>query len=240
MKSSIALLSAVVSLALLVAAGCGKQKPDPKSAVRTAGARTYSSFDPQTTGEKQFPALAVKLEQVELEQVLNLYAEVSGRSIIRAAGLPNPRITFSNQTPMTAVELLQALDTVLASQGLAMVFLGTQYVKVVPEGLAHLEAGPIVELQPDQLPDSSSFLIYIMKLKKVTAKDAASALQPFAKLPNSIVAIGGRSTSKPPAGASVPGLSALIGASDDPILILRDYSSNVRRMLQVLEKLEQQ
>src|SRR2546426_2070562 len=66
---------------------------------------------------------------------------------------------------MTAVELLQALDTVLAAQGVAMVFLGTQYVKAVSAKQAHLESGPVVELQPEQLPDSSSFLIYIVRLR---------------------------------------------------------------------------
>jgi type II secretory pathway component GspD/PulD (secretin) len=238
MKSSIALHSAVVLLALFVAAGCGK-KPDPQSAVRTAGARTFCSFDPPTPGEKRFPAQAIKFEQAELTQVLNLYAEISGRSVIRAGNLPNIKITFSNQTPMTAVEVLQALDTVLAAQGVAMVFLGTQYVKVVPESQAHMEAGPVVELQPDQLPDSGSYLIYIVKLKKLSGSDVAPALQPFAKLPSSIITIGGGSPSKPPSGASLPNLSTLIG-KDQTILILRDYSSNVRRMLQVVEKMEQQ
>lgn len=232
-------LFVLVLLAAFVASGCRKQVPDPKSAVRTAGARTFSSFDPPAAGEKQIPARTVKFEQAELAQVLNLYAEISGRSIIRAANLPDIRITFSNQTPMSAVELLQALDTVIAAQGLAMVFLGTQYAKVVPSKDAHLEAAPIVELQPEQLPDSSSFLVYIVKLKKVAPAQATTALQPFAKLPNSIVVIGGRSAGKAPSGA-LPNLSAIIGAKDDPILILRDYSSNVRRMLQVLEKLEQQ
>jgi hypothetical protein len=40
-------------------------------------------------------------------------------------------------------------------------------------------------------------------------------LQPFAKLPNSIIGVRG-----------------------SPVLFLRDYSSNVRRMLEVLEKVE--
>ena len=53
-------------------------------------------------------------EQVDLVQVLNLYADISGRSIVRGANLPDVKITFSNQTPMTRVEVLQALDTVFA------------------------------------------------------------------------------------------------------------------------------
>jgi len=141
---------------------------------------------------------------------------------------------------MTTVEALQALDTVLAAQGIAMVFLGTQYVKAVSAKEAFLEPGPVVELRPDQLPDSSSFLIYIVKLNKVAVPQAAPALSSFAKLPNSIVAIGAVTGSRPSSQSSLPNLPAILGVKEHSMLILRDYSSNVRRMLQVLEKLEEQ
>jgi hypothetical protein len=72
-----------------------------------------------------------------------------------------------------------------------------------------------VELPWDQLPDSSSFLTYIVKLEKLRPEEATPFLQPFSKLPNSIIGVRG-----------------------SPILFLRDYSSNVRRMLEVLEKVE--
>src|SRR5512138_3766454 len=100
-------------LALLVAAGCHAQRPDPKSALRVASVRRFSGFDPPTPGEELTPASAIKFEEAELAQVLNLYAETSGRSVIRGANVPEVKVTFSNQTPMSAVELLQALDTVL-------------------------------------------------------------------------------------------------------------------------------
>ena len=227
-------------LALSLAAGCGKRGPDPDSAVRTAGARTYSSFDPPVPGEKVTPAKGIQFAEADLTQVLNLYAEVSGRSIIRGPNIPDVKVTFFNQTPMTAVEVLQALDTVLAAQGIAMVYLGTQYAKVVQAKDAHLEASPVVELRPDQLPDSGSFVVYIVKLRKVTTSQAAPALQPFARLPNSIVAIGPGSSNRSAPASTLPNLPALLGRKDEAILILRDYSSNVRRMLQVLEKMEQQ
>jgi len=51
-----------------------------------------------------------------------LYAETAGRSIIRSGNLPDVKITFSNQTPMTTVEILQALDTVLAAQASRLFF----------------------------------------------------------------------------------------------------------------------
>jgi len=113
------------------------------------------------------------------------------------------------------VEALQALDTVLAVNGVVMVYLGTKYVKAVTPREAALEPGPIVELPPDRLPDSSSFLIHVVKLKRLAPAEAVAVAQPFARLPNSIVGVKG---------------------SD--VLILRDYSANVPRMGQVLEEIE--
>lgn len=220
--------------ALVVSAGCDGQRPDAAPA-----APTHSSFDRPSPGDRQFPAQAIKFADADLAQVLTMYAEVSGRSVIRVGTLPDVKITFSNQTPLSTVEVLRALDTVLAAQGIAMVYLGTQYVRVVPAKDAPTEAGPVIELPPDQLPDSSSFLIYIVRLKRVTHTQALPALAPFAKLPNSIVGIGSGSASRPPSKASLPNLPAIFGAKDHSILILRDYSSNVRRMLQVLEKMEE-
>lgn len=226
--------------ALLVASGCDGQRSDPKSALRVAGARTYSSFDPPSAGENVTPAGAIKFQQAELAQVLDLYAQTSGRSIIRASNLPDLRITFSNQTPMMSVEVLQALDTVLAAQGVTMVCIGTQYTKAVSSKEAHLEPGPVVELKPEQLPDSSSFLTYIVKLRNVKASQALPALMPFARMPNSIMSIGSGAGNAPPSKAGLPNLPVTLFGTKDELLILRDYSSNVRRMLQVLEKMEEQ
>jgi type II secretory pathway component GspD/PulD (secretin) len=205
--------------------------------VRNANAATLSSFDLPTAGGKTIPAQGVKLDQAAVEQMLALYAEISGRSVIRAPNLPEAKVTFSNQTPMSSVQVLQALDTVLAAHGIAMVVLGTQYVKAVPAKEANLEAGPVIERKAEELPDSSSFMIYIVKLKSGTARQVVPAIQPFAKLPNSIMAIssdGGQRSSK----ASLPELSKNLFGTKEDVLILRDYSSNVRRMLQVLANIE--
>jgi len=55
-----------------------------------------------------------------------------------------------------------------------------------------------------------------VQLKERLPRDLAQALQPFAKLPNSV-----------------------LGIDSAGMLVLRDYSANVKRMLQVLEKIEQ-
>ena len=201
-------------LALLAVVGCR-----PKGiADNKRGAKeplTLSSFDVSRRNETSMPPGSVRFEAVDLAQVLKLYQEVAGRSVIRSPNVPDIKVTFENATPLTRVELLQALDNVLAANNIAMVYLGTQYVKAVPAAQAPQEPGPVVELPPDQLPESSSYLTYIVKLKNVPPEQAIQIAQPFAKLPNSIV-----------------------GMKGEQILILRDYSANVKRMLKVLEEVE--
>jgi type II secretory pathway component GspD/PulD (secretin) len=233
-------LIAVVLIAVAALIISVKTRSDPRSALRIATTHTFSSFDPPTPGEKSLPAQTIKFEQADLAQVLNLYAEISGRSVIRGENVPEAKITFSNQTPMNSVEVLQALDTVLAAQGITTVILGTQFVKIVSEKDAAKEAVPVIELQPNQLPDSSSYLMYIVKMKKVNPSGAIPALQPFQKLPQAILAIDSGGGGRPASKANIPNLPVFFSAKEGGLLIFRDYSSNVRRMLQVLEKLEEQ
>jgi type II secretory pathway component GspD/PulD (secretin) len=207
-------------LALLLVAGCrpkettdGERGVKGQSSVKEPPA--LSSFDTPRRNETSMPAGSVRFESAELAQVLKLYQEVSGRSIIRSPNVPDIKVTFENATPLTRVELLQALDNVLAANNIAMIYLGTKYVKAVPAAQAPQEPGPVVELPPDQLPESSSYLTYIVKLRNIPPEQAIPIMQPFAKLPNSIV-----------------------GTKGESILILRDYSANVKRMLKVLEEVE--
>lgn len=232
----LALLILIAGLALWF---FGKPQPNAAGTRPASAASTSSSLDRPKAGEKTIPAKAIKLEEATLGQVLDLYAETSGRSIIRAANLPEVKLTFFNQTPMTRPEVLQALDTVLAAQGITMVALGTQYARAVVERAANGEVAPIFEGRAEDLPDSSSLVVCIVNLKNTASSQAAPALQPFAKLPNSIIVIppGGGPPKEMPGLANLP--ATLLGGKTDTILILRDYASNVRQMLQVVAKLEE-
>ena len=180
-------------------------------------ARTFSSFDPpgSPADKDLLPKGALKFIEAELSQVLEIYGGLSGRTVIRPANLPAVKINLETQTPLTRREALQTLDTALAANQIAMVLMGTKFVKAVPATQAVTEAGPVIDLPPDPLPESGSFMIRIIKLKEWDPTEVMPILVPFAKLPNSIVAV--HSTG---------------------LLILRDYSANVRRMLEMLEKLE--
>ena len=177
--------------------------------------QTYSSFDrPDAKRDREkLPAGFLQLQQADVSQVLAIYQELSGRTVLRPEALPAVKITLRSQTPLSRREALQALDTALAENHIATVLMGTKFVQVVPEARALNEGGPVIELPASQLPESKSFMVRFVHLRYLNPKEAVPCAQPFSSLPNSIVAM--------PASGTV---------------VLRDYSVNIRRMLEVLEK----
>src|SRR5262245_51567340 len=63
---------------------------------------TWSSFD-KPTADKDFNAGMINFQGADVQNVLAIYQEVSGRTIIRPAALPLPQITVRNQTPLNRV-----------------------------------------------------------------------------------------------------------------------------------------
>jgi hypothetical protein len=184
---------------------------------KPADGKTYSSLDrPDPREDRDLLSTgSITLEETDLVEVLKIYQDLSGRTVVRSTALPMAKISLKNETTLSRHEALQALDTVLAQNGITMVYMGTKFVKAVPNSQAAAEAAPIVDLPADQLPESSSYMTYIVELTSANPGEVAPALQPFAKMPNSIVAM-----------------------NSSGLLILRDYSSNIRRMLRVLAKID--
>jgi hypothetical protein len=211
------ILISIASLAALAADRATGRGVPVKGRANPNEIKTYSSFDPPGLPDSAevFPAGLLKFDSAELAQVLNVYQEMSGRTMIRGSALPDVKVSIQSQTALTRREALQMLDTVLAANGVTMVLLGTKAVKAVPSAQALSEAAPVIQLPAEQLPESSSYMTYIVELKRSRPRELAPALAPFAKGSNSILAIDANG-----------------------ILILRDYSSNIRRMLQVIDLLE--
>ena len=63
--------------------------------------------------------------------MLDLYADLVGRTILRA-GLPNASIVLHTQSLLTRSEAIQALQAVLALNGISLVNIGDKFVKALP------------------------------------------------------------------------------------------------------------
>ena len=169
-----------------------------------------------STGSKEemVPAGDINFQGVDVDVVLDVYARYVGRTLLRA-DLPQKKIILRTETPLTRGEVIQALQGVLALNGIALINVGDRFVKAVPATLADQEAAAFTEGTAAELPDVGQYVTYIVQLKYVKPSEMAPILQPFAKLEKNILTI-----------------------ENNGILVLRDNVENVKRMLEMIKKVD--
>lgn len=156
----------------------------------------------------------INFEGVELTQVLDIYAKLVNRTLLRGQ-LPDAKIILKTQTPLTKSETIQALQAVLALNNVSLVEVGDKFVKVVPSEQAGGMAGQIDHADSTNLPELGSYVTHVVQLKYVKPKAIMEVIQPFARLANGIIAL-----------------------DDNNVMIIRDYAENVKRMLEMIAQVD--
>lgn len=158
----------------------------------------------------------VKIQGMEIAPFLDIYQLYSGRTVLRPYALQAPPgLTLMAQTTLTRRELIHAMDAVLALNNITMIPYGDKFVKAVPSALAEKEGAEISVVPRDEIPLAEQYITRIVKLETAKPTEIAPTLQAFAKSPNAITPIDSNQT-----------------------IILRDYASNVKRMLEIIEKVD--
>jgi general secretion pathway protein D len=165
--------------------------------------------------EEMVAAGMIDFRATPLDQVLQVYADFVGRTLLRPANLGSPQVTLQTKTPLTRSEVIQALDAVLGMNGITMMNIGDKFVKAVPQGQAHTEGAPTDPRDATDLPDFGQYVTHVVQLKYVKPTEIVQALQPFAKMPNPILPV-----------------------DSSQIIILRDYTENVKRMLEMIQRID--
>jgi len=171
----------------------------------------------QAGGEQTIPPGFINWVGADLSaQVLPIYAELVGRSIIRPASLPAAQLFFKNQTALTKEEAIQAIDAVLAMNGISMVNIGEKFVKAVPIAQAGSVGGAIQTNLASQVPEMGGYMTHVVQLKYIKPSEAMQVIQPFASA----------------------GMAAPIPIESSQILVLRDNAENIKRMLEMIAKVD--
>jgi general secretion pathway protein D len=165
--------------------------------------------------EEMIPAGDIDFQGVDVNQVLDVYSQLVGRTILRPPGLSTSPIVLKTETPLTKTEAIQALQAVLALAGIAVVNVGDKFVKALPTDQANSAGAEFNHADASQLPDLGSYVTRIVQLKYVKPSEMAPIIQPFAKLANSIISI-----------------------DSNGILVLRDNAENVKRMLEMIDQVD--
>ncbi len=169
------------------------------------------------TPDKPVDLNTLKFQETPLSEVLEIYSDFTGKTILRAPNVAlTTLITLKVQGELTLKEAIEALDTVLALNGVTMVPMGTKFMKAVPFAQAQQEAAAFSStMKPEDMPEAARYLTRILQLKSAKPSEIVPAIQSFAKLPNSILPV-----------------------DSTQILILRDYSENIKRMMEVIERID--
>jgi general secretion pathway protein D len=198
---------------------------DATTAPTVPGSTTTSAAMPPNDGpnvatttspppEETIPAGNINFQGVDVSEVLKVYAKLVGRTLLRA-GLPTASIVLQTETPLTKTEAIEALQAVLALNGISVVNIGDKFVKVLPVDQANTAGAPFNDADASQLPNLGTYVTHIVQLKYIKPTEMVPILQPFAKLANSILAI-----------------------DSNGILVLRDNAENVKRMLQMIDRVD--
>lgn len=165
--------------------------------------------------EKLIQPKEINFQNAPLESVLLVYAEYLGRTILRPAQLPNPNIILVNQTPLTKIEAIQALDTVFQMNGITMIPVGEKFVEAVPNAQALQEGAKFNSIDPTNLPEAAQYTTQIVQLQHVRPSEIIPVIQPFGKLQGGIVPL-----------------------DSSQVLVLRDYAVNIKRILEVIKQVD--
>ena len=207
----------LILLILLTGLGLPAQMPPTLPANATApnpGGATAAPRPPTVAAEPMVPAGDINFQGVDVDQVLDVYARYVGRTLLRAS-LPQVKIVLTTETPLTQSEVIQALQGVLALNGIALINVGDKFVKAVPVAQAATEGAAFSDQSANQLPDVGQYVTHIVQLKYIKPSEMAPVLQQFANIPNGVFPI-----------------------DSNGILIIRDYAENVKRMLEFISKVD--
>ena len=212
MKTTTLLLILFLTIPGLRAQTVGQMQSRPRPGVSPTISLPPPSATAQSS-EETIPAGMIDFPSVDVSQVLEVYAKLVGRTLLHGP-LPSATITLKTETPLTKADAIQALQAVLALNGISVVNIGDKFVKVLPSDQAGGSGAAVDDTDAADMPDLGSYVTHIVQLKYVKPSEVVPAITPFAKL-NSIVPL-----------------------DSNGILIIRDYAENVKRMLEMIDQVD--
>jgi general secretion pathway protein D len=157
----------------------------------------------------------VEFPNIDINTFLDVYASEVNRTVLRSPTIGNPTITLKTQQPLTKAELIEAMDTVLAMNGITMINVGDNFVKAVPMGEAGANAAPFSTENATNLGSLDQYVSQIVQLKYAKPSEVVPVITPLAKIPGNIFPI-----------------------DSSQILIIRDYAGNVKRMMELIAQID--
>lgn len=165
-----------------------------------------------------YPAGTIDFPAASLEQILTIYAELVGRNMLRPTALNMKQdIVLKQTTALTKLEVVQMIEAALYLNQVSVINVGEKFVTVMPTAEAFKIPGVINTNAVGDLPVLGTILTHVVQLKYVKPSEMQAILTPFASgtAPNPIFPV-----------------------DSSGILVLRDNVANVKRMLEMIDKVD--
>ena len=165
--------------------------------------------------QAQEQLMSLSLEDAPLEQAVELYREWTGRTIIKQADL-SAKITLKGRQ-LTKDECKQAIETVLAIQGVALVPMGDKFLKVVPIANARQEGMEIKPFDPEKkYTEADQLITQVIPLRYVVFADVQPLIQHL-----------------------VHGYGKIIEMARINSVLITDTSANIARIVELVSMVDQ-
>ena len=141
----------------------------------------FAQIQPITPGTDQNDMpVGLKYENIDSDEVIKQYSEWTGLALMKSPDVPTVKITLKCPKRLPKREALLAIEGVLAMNGVALVPMGDNFLKVVKIDTARqhgmkTEAGPLEK----NIASTDHLVSRIVELKHLEMTEAQGAIQSF-------------------------------------------------------------
>ena len=172
---------------------------------------------PTHTASAKAQTADLDFKNAPIDVVLQYYSENTGRTLLQQPNIPPVKITLQSRTPLTLDERLQAIDSVLAMNGVSLLKVGDKFLKVVQIGTARTEEMGIREENGGQPPETSELISQMIQLQYVTSAEAQQAIAPLMR----------------------PSYPKPIAFDRINSILVTDSAANMNRIMQIMKYIDQ-
>jgi len=132
------------------------------------------SIPTPVTGVATQRLISLSFQDAPLDQILTLYSELTGRTMIKAQGI-NATITLRSATKLTEDEVRQAIEAVLALNNITLVPFGEKFFKVVQPATARQE-GMGIRFESGTTAEADAMVSQVVELKYADLHEVIAVL----------------------------------------------------------------
>ena len=194
----------------------GLEAPAEPDAEPSSSEEGEAAMGEPTAKEEGGSLYQLNFRDAPLDQLLDLYSELTGRTMIKSPGV-NATFTVKAQGRLSRPEMIQALDSLMTMNNLTLVPLGSRFYRVVQTDKAPSEGMAIQRTMPEGgQPESDALVSQLVGLKYLEMEDAMNIVQPM-----------------------LHGYGKVQRFDRINSLLVTETSSNLRRIFDILELVDQ-